>query len=527
MSANNLHLLAAQLVSQPGNLGANLVQIEHLVRQSQAQLLVLPELFLTGSRLRALFLQPELAQLLEQASQRLCQLSKERAILLGMPVLRAGKLYNGCCLFANGQLQWSRVKPASAMAGELHEQPFFAAADEDQLLVFAGHRLLVLLGNEQAQPRPCDLIINLRSSSFHYRHYREPEQQLATQARQLDCPALLVNAAGAHEQWVYSGHSSLLDARGNCLQRARAFVADSIELHSRQLPAAATTGWPDTMELTYQALVQSIRSYVQASHSSSVLLGLSGGIDSALVLALAVDALGSDKVTAVMMPYHYTAQISQEDAARQAQMLGVNYLQIPIAPLVQPFAGQLEPVLAQWPAGSTDTTEQNLQARSRGMLLMALSNRSGALLLTTSNKSEMAVGYCTLYGDMAGGFAPLKDVPKTLVYQLCNYRNSVSAAIPQRVIDRPPSAELAPDQLDTDSLPDYQLLDEIIYRHIELRQSVGQIIASGMEEATVRRIVRLIEVNEYKRRQSATGPQITGRSFGTDYAMPLNASLQL
>ena len=518
-----LPITLVQLHSEPGNLQANLQQVAQAINSTSGDsLLVFPELFLTGAQLRELFHDPALPAMLKQACRQLCQLSRQRDLLLGLPLWRNGRLYNGCALFSGGKMQWQRAKPASAMTSCLNEYLYFAPADDSQLLHYRNRRILVLLGSESASnDSACDLAISLRADFFCLGRQQQREQQLATTARKLACPLLLINSTGAHEQWVFSVQRAIFAADGSLQARAAAFVPD--QLH---YPATQQAASQDSEEaLVYQALVCSIRSYVRASHSKGVVLGLSGGIDSALVLALAVDALGPEQVTAVMMPYHYTAQISLDDAAQQARMLGANYQQLPIAELVEPFARQLQPVLARWQPGATDTTEQNLQARSRGMLLMAISNRSGALLLSTSNKSEMAVGYCTLYGDMAGGFAPLKDVPKTLVYRLANYRNRLSAAIPQRVIERPPSAELAPEQLATDNLPPYELLDEIIRRHVELRQNPEQIIAAGLAADDVQRVVRLIGINEYKRRQAATGPQITSRSFGADYQAPLNATL--
>lgn len=522
MSAD-LPITLVQLHSEPGNLQANLQQIAHTITSTGGNsLLVFPELFLSGTQLRGLFHDPALPAMLQMAEKQLCQLSCQRDLLLGLPLWRNGRLYNGCALFSAGKMLWQRAKPASAMTSCLNESLYFTPADDSQLLHYRNYRILVLLGSENASSdSDCDLAISLQTDFFRLDRQQQREQHLAAIACQLACPLLLINSSGAHEQWVFSGQSAIFAADGKVLARASAFIPDQLDYPAQP----QVTAQQSEEELIYQALVCSIRSYVRASHSKGVVLGLSGGIDSALALALAVDALGPEQVTAVMMPYHYTAQISLDDAAQQAQMLGINYHQLPIAGLVESFARQLQPVLDGWPPGVADTTEQNLQARSRGMLLMAISNRSGALLLTTSNKSEMAVGYCTLYGDMAGGFAPLKDVPKTLVYRLASYRNRLSAAIPQRVIERPPSAELAPDQLDIDNLPPYELLDEIIHRHIELRQSQEQIIAAGLDAAAVQRVVRLIGINEYKRRQAATGPQITSRSFGIDYQAPLNAVL--
>jgi NAD+ synthase (glutamine-hydrolysing) len=270
----------------------------------------------------------------------------------------------------------------------------------------------------------------------------------------------------------------------------------------------------------YKALVLGIKDYVRKNGFSGALLGLSGGIDSALVLALAVDALGSDKVEAVLMPSRYTQEMSNEDAILQAKSLGINYHSIAIEPAVNAFAQMLAPVFNN---SKTDTTEENIQARCRGVLLMALSNKQGKLLLTTGNKSEMSVGYATLYGDMAGGFAPIKDVPKLLVYALARYRNSLSPVIPERVLIRPPSAELAPNQIDADSLPPYEILDPILERYVELDQSAEQIIAAGFNNADVTRAIRLVDRNEYKRRQSPPCIRITSRAFGRDRRYPITS----
>jgi NAD+ synthase (glutamine-hydrolysing) len=264
-----------------------------------------------------------------------------------------------------------------------------------------------------------------------------------------------------------------------------------------------------------------VRDYVRKSGFRGVLLGLSGGIDSALTLAIAVDAIGADKVQAVMMPYRYTAQMSLEDAEAEARTLGVEYSVLPIEPMVTAFTGVLE---GEFAGMARDKTEENLQARSRGVLLMAISNKKGSLVLTTGNKSEVAVGYCTLYGDMAGGFDVLKDVPKTLVFRLSEYRNRLTPEcppIPQRVIDRPPSAELAPGQKDEDSLPPYPVLDEILRRYVEEDESAEVIIAAGFDRDTVLRVIRLVDLNEYKRRQAAIGPRITRRGFGKDRRYPI------
>jgi NAD+ synthase (glutamine-hydrolysing) len=285
------------------------------------------------------------------------------------------------------------------------------------------------------------------------------------------------------------------------------------------VPAPAAPELPE-VESVYAALVLGVRDYIEKNGFKGAVLGLSGGIDSALTLCLAVDAIGAERVEAVMMPSQYTASMSVEDAQAQAQALAVKYRVIPIAPMYESFAGALRDEFAGLPA---DTTEENIQARVRGVLLMAISNKTGRIVLTTGNKSEMAVGYATLYGDMAGGFAAIKDVPKTLVYRLAEYRNSRAAVIPQRVIDRPPSAELRPDQKDTDSLPDYAVLDPILERYVELDQSAEQIVEAGFDPVTVHRVLRMVDRNEYKRRQAPPGVRITPRAFGRDRRYPVTS----
>lgn len=276
-----------------------------------------------------------------------------------------------------------------------------------------------------------------------------------------------------------------------------------------------------TEQSVYEALVCGTRDYVNKHRFPGVVLGLSGGIDSALILAIACDALGAERVRAVMMPFRYTSTMSQEDAASQARGLGTRYDVIPIEPIYEAVLKQLRPIFEGRPA---DVTEENIQARSRGLLLMAISNKTGSMLLTTGNKSEMAVGYATLYGDMAGGFAPIKDCSKTLVYRLANYRNSLGAVIPQRVIDRPPSAELRPNQKDSDSLPEYKVLDPILEAFIEEDLSVNEIAQRGFDRDVVIRVLEMVKRNEYKRRQSPPGIRISSRAFGRDWRYPITSS---
>lgn len=523
----------AQIPVRLGDLQANLANIRQAVDDAagQADLLVLPALALTGHALQDRWAYPHVATTVEALLPELCALSRQQAFLLGMPRFADGKLYSSACLFQRGSLQWSYDRLRLSSDPVLDEPRHFSAGSNSPQLEFQGMRLAVCIGDELHDPAIQDglrdsnpeLVLNLGDDLFFHDCLPSRLTQLAASARLLGCPLARVNPVGGQDELILDGHSCLFDGKGTLLQRADGFTGQLLMLD--RSPDSPPPPLPSSEALTWQALVLSLRDYVAACNFRGALLGLSGGIDSGLVLALAADALGADQVTAVMMPYHYTSRASLEDAAEQARMLGVRYHVAPVAPLVEPFATALQPLLEQWPAPAQDTTEQNLQARSRGMLLMALSNRSGALLLTNSNKSEMAVGYCTLYGDMAGGFAPIKDIPKTLVYRLAEYRNTISPAIPERVITRPPTAELAPGQEDTDSLPPYPLLDEIIRLYVEENHSLEQLLAEGLDEGWTRRMVRLIDLNEFKRRQAAPGPRLSKRGFGLERRMPLSGKL--
>jgi NAD+ synthetase len=333
------------------------------------------------------------------------------------------------------------------------------------------------------------------------------------------------NMVGGQDELIFDGGSFAVDGKGDLTQQSPQFVEDLalLQVDVGQMLAGEQVPLLSLEAGVYQALCLGVKDYVNKNRFLGVLLGLSGGIDSALTLAVAVDALGADKVHAVMMPSPYTAQISLDDAREMVRILGVRYDELAIAPIYDDFVATLSPSFA---GRASDTTEENLQARIRGTLLMAMSNKFGGLVLTTGNKSEMSVGYATLYGDMAGGFAVLKDVSKTLVYRLSKYRNSLDVVIPERIIIRPPSAELRPDQTDQDSLPPYDILDGIVACYMEQDKSVSDIIAQGFPESDVRRVVRLIRLSEYKRRQSAVGIRVTERGYGKDWRYPITMVYQ-
>jgi NAD+ synthase (glutamine-hydrolysing) len=373
---------------------------------------------------------------------------------------------------------------------------------------------------QRAAAAGADVLLNLNASPFHKGKAVEREALVADRAARFGVSVVYVNLVGGQDELVFDGGSFVVDSRGGLRHRSPFFEEGEalIRIDATGPEAGDLAPIPGEEEQVYRALVTGTRDYVTKNGFSSVVLGLSGGIDSALTLTIAVDALGSGNVEVVSMPSRYTADISNTDAARQAELLQVDHQTISIEPAFRAF---LEMLAETFAGTEPDVTEENIQARCRGIILMAISNKRGRMLLTTGNKSEMSVGYATLYGDMAGGFAPLKDVPKLLVYRLARWRNRDGEAIPQRVIDRPPSAELRADQKDTDSLPDYGILDGILELYVEQDRSVDDIVAAGYERAVVERIARLVDRNEYKRRQAPPGIKITRRAYGRDRRYPI------
>ncbi|MDF1763028.1 MAG: NAD+ synthase, partial [Oleibacter sp.] len=365
------------------------------------------------------------------------------------------------------------------------------------------------------------LILNLNASPFSQQKHEIRAQLIRRHAQQHQLPIVYVNQFGGQDELVFDGGSFAMDRHGELILQMSHFQSSMglVQFERGQLSSESESAVPTSdLQTLYQALVTGVRDYVNKNKFPGVILGLSGGIDSALTLAIAVDALGPERVKAVMMPFTYTSDMSKEDAAMQAEVMGVRYETISIEPMYRAFMSALSP---QFEGRSVDTTEENLQARCRGVILMAMSNKLGDMVITTGNKSEMAVGYATLYGDMVGGYSALKDIYKMKVFALSEYRNSISPVIPQRVIDRPPSAELAPDQKDEDSLPPYPVLDDILERYIEHDESAEQIIAAGHARDAVLRVLRLVDINEYKRRQAPIGVRVTARGFGRDRRYPV------
>lgn len=535
-----LRAVLAQLNMRVGDIDGNLQRIldssVHALHHQQADLIVFPELSLCGYNAQDLLLRDSMQIRIKRALERLCTaLPHNLHVLVGYPWLEQGTRYNCCAHFYQGQIQDVYKKQFLPSDPTAFARRYFSPGSESLCIEIKQIKIAIGIGEdiwqrafiEQACAAQAKMIVSLNASTFHLNKQAEREQMLSHHAEHAQMPILYTSQVGAQDDLIFDGGSCTVDEQGNLRQRAPAFTEQlcPVELQfsrsSSHVERATSEPLLSEEASVYQALMMSLRNYVEQNGFKGVLLGLSGGIDSALVLAIAADALGADKVQAVMMPYHYTAQISQDDAAAQAHNMAIDYKTIAIAPMVEAFSQSLAPVFADMPSTANDTTEENLQARCRGNILMALSNKNGYLVLTTSNKSETAVGYATLYGDMAGGFALLKDVPKCLVYRLARYRNSLSPVIPERVISRAPSAELAPDQKDADSLPPYDILDEVLRLYVEEEQSAHAIIAQGFAQEMVMRILRLVDISEYKRRQAALGPRISKRSFGSDRRYPV------
>lgn len=496
-----------------------------------ADAIVFPELTLSGYPPEDLILRPDFLYCIEQALTELARQLSGIDAVVGFPERQVGMPYNSAAVLRDGRVDCIYRKQALPNYGVFDEKRYFLPGDQSCLFELRGIPVALTICEDVWLPGPVEraaeagakLVLNLNASPYQVGKSVDREKVVRERIAVAGIPIVYANLVGGQDELVFDGASFVMNAAGDVVFRAPEFE-ETIAVVEFQCdggvdPIPCTIAAPlPKIESVYRALVTGIRDYVEKNRFDGAVLGLSGGIDSALTLALAVDALGAERVEAVLMPSRYTADISITDAREQAERQGVAASVIPIEPAFQVFLGLLEPSFSGLPA---DTTEENIQARCRGVILMALSNKKRKILLTTGNKSEMSVGYATLYGDMAGGFAPLKDVPKTLVYQLAAYRNEISPVIPQRVIDRPPSAELRPDQKDQDSLPPYDLLDPILALYVEEDRSVGEIIAAGFPTDDVRRVAALVDRNEYKRRQAPPGVKISRRAFGRDRRYPI------
>ena len=502
-----------------------------------ATVLITPELSLTGYPPEDLLLRPAFIEAAQEELNRLTLELKKfpgLVVIVGHPKRTAAGLQNYASVLRDGQAIAGYAKQELPNHEVFDEVRYFVPGDQACVFENAGIQYGLILCEDawhvgpakQAHDAGAKVLLVLNASPYHLQKESLRIEVLRKQIALNKMSLVYVNAVGGQDELVFDGGSFALNSQGQVVMAMPQFDVGLgfVNLNpAGELEQGQITPSQSIEAQAYHALVLGVRDYVHKNRFPGVIIGLSGGVDSALVLAIAVDALGADKVRAVMMPSRYTADISWIDAREMANNLGVQYDEIPISGPVD----ALEKSLAEQFQGlQPDATEENIQARVRGTLLMALSNKTGRLVLTTGNKSEMAVGYCTLYGDMAGGFAVIKDIPKTLVYRLCAYRNSLGSVIPERILTRAPSAELRPDQKDQDSLPPYAVLDAIVERYMEQNQSIGQIVAAGFDSESVEKVTRLIKLNEYKRRQAPPGIKVTTRAFGRDWRYPITSQFR-
>ncbi len=514
----------------PGNASRLLAAAER-ARQAGAAVTLTPELSLCGYPPEDLLLRPAFldANARELASLAACVTSG--VLLVGFPEREDGRCYNAVAVLRNGRVTQVYRKHHLPNYTVFDEERYFEPGVGPCVVEVDDVRFGILICEDIWFPDPAleakaagaQVLLVPNGSPYHTRQQAMRKLQVATRVSEAGLPVVYCNRTGGQDELVFDGASFVMSAAGEVAQQLPAWHETlGLVAFDGARPKPVRGGLESRLEYhVYQALVTGVRDYVNKNRFPGVLIGLSGGVDSALTLAVAVDALGRERVRALMLPSRYSASISLHDAREMAGILDVRYDEIPIE---GPFTAFLEALSAEFANLPTDATEENIQARIRGTLLMALSNKHGSIVLTTGNKSEMAVGYATLYGDMAGGFAVLKDISKTLVYRLCRYRNELGRVIPERIITRAPSAELRPDQTDQDSLPPYDVLDAILEAYVEQDKSPAQIVASGLPAEAVGKVVRLIKLNEYKRRQSAVGIRITPRGFGKDWRYPITSA---
>jgi NAD+ synthase (glutamine-hydrolysing) len=534
----SLNIAIAQVNMLVGDIEGNtrkIIEYAHRARQEmQADLIVFPELTLTGYPPEDLLFRNGLYRRIDKGLERIMQECKEITLVLGYPRRSGSELFNAAGVIQNGSLVTEYFKYELPNYSVFDEKRYFVAGQstgifhhEDipiglSICEDAWHPNII----KQTADAGAQIILNLNASPYHVHKTDERRKIIADRVLEAGVPVVYVNQVGGQDELVFDGASFVINAQTEVICSLGAFTEELalVEFVATdfgvQVNPSVMREYPGRIESVYQALVLGVRDYIEKNRFAGAVIGLSGGIDSALTLAIAVDAIGAERVHAIGMPSRYTADMSVEDACLEAETLGVQFDVLPIEPIFNEFLGTLEPMFE---GKKADTTEENIQARIRGVLLMALSNKHHHIVLTTGNKSEVAVGYCTLYGDMVGGFSVLKDVPKTMVYELSRYRNTLGPAIPERVLTRPPSAELAPDQTDQDSLPPYDILDPILEMYIEKDLCMEDIVAAGYDQDTVARVIRLVNMNEYKRRQAAPGVKITKRAFGRDRRYPITS----
>jgi NAD+ synthase (glutamine-hydrolysing) len=537
--SESLRIALAQRNFLVGDVQGNAAQViecaQHARRELGADLVLFPELTLSGYPPEDLLFHSGFRRQVEAGLARVCAQVRDVDLMFGFPEYTKTAIYNSAAYVSGGKVAAIHRKAELPNYRVFDEKRYFQPGSQPSITDCHGVRAGLLVCEDIWAPQAVQLsradgaqmLLVINASPYEIHKQREREQVARTRARDVGLPLVYVNLVGGQDELVFDGNSFVMDAQGEVVMRAPAFAEGTYVVEFARTAAGAVVPRAGTIapELcdeasVYGALVLGVRDYVRKHGFPGVVLGLSGGVDSALTLAIAVDALGHECVQAVMMPSRYTSQMSLDDARAQAQALGVQYSVLSIESM---FEATLATLKGEFAGRPVDAAEENMQSRCRMLLLMGLSNKTGRMLLTTGNKSEMAVGYATLYGDMAGGFAPIKDCSKLLVYRLANYRNTLGTVIPQRVIERPPSAELRADQKDSDSLPPYEVLDPILEAFIEEDLSVDDIQARGFDRATVGRVLDLVKRNEYKRRQAPPGVRVSRRAFGRDWRYPITS----
>ena len=533
MAMKRLRIAVAQINCLVGDLAGNARRILDALgraRELGADVLLTPELALCGYPPEDLLLRPDFYRANARELRALAEAVRGIRLIIGHPHEEDGERFNAASLIEEGAVVATYRKHRLPNYEVFDEERYFCPGTQPCVVTIGGVRCGVNIcadvweegAADAARSAGADLLLVLNASPYHMNKQATRYEVLRERIEDTDIPVVYANLVGGQDELVFDGASFAMNGRGRLVYQSPAFVEslDVVEFADGDLrPASVAPPRPIEADV-YDALQLGVRDYLGKNDFPGAIIGLSGGVDSALTLAIACDALGPDKVRAVMMPSPFTAQISLDDAAALAANLGVRYDVIPVEPAMKTFAAMLAEEFKGRPA---DTTEENIQARIRGMILMALSNKYGSIVLTTGNKSEMAVGYATLYGDMAGGFAVIKDIFKTFVYRLCRYRNGLGPVMPERILTRPPSAELKPDQVDQDTLPPYDVLDAIIDAYMSHDLSPRQIIARGYGEKDVRRVVAMLKRNEYKRRQAPVGIRVTSRGFGKDWRYPITS----
>lgn len=531
--SRKLNISLAQLNWLVGDIEGNCDRMLQTVEEQaeNTDVVMFSELALTGYSPEDLLFRHDFEERCTAQLKRLQQASGQCGIIVGHPWYEDNEIYNALSFFYQGKLLARYFKQELPNYGVFDEPRYFTAAEKTCVVEFKGYQLGLLICEDIWYDEPIDavkgagaeLVLTINASPYDLNKEHIRSDLLVEHAQRTGLPIVYLNQVGGQDELVFDGGSKVLANKGKQVYQMAEFAEQVATVTFEDVKLVTEQPkQPEASQIAqvYQALVLATRDYINKNGFNGAILGLSGGIDSGLTVAIAADAIGKDRVQAVMMPFRYTSEMSIHDAKEQAELLGVEFDIVSIEPMFDAFMAQLQPMFE---GTQPDTTEENLQARCRAVILMAMSNKRRRLVLTTSNKSESAVGYSTLYGDMAGGFDVLKDVPKTLVFELAKYRNTISPAIPQRVIDRPPSAELAPGQLDQDSLPPYDVLDAILDGYVEKDLSVADLIKLGFDREIIRKVVRLVDINEYKRRQAPVGPRITMRNFGKDRRYPITS----